>query len=526
MSRLSVLLPVLAAAFFAAGCDRPAQTGADAAFTPPAILVRGNGGEPGTLDPALAEDVHAFNVLADLYEGLLVEAADGTLIPGVAESWSISDDGLRYEFRIRNDARWSNGDPVTASDFVRAFDRVTAPETQSAYAFLLAPLARSGAPDDATLVLELAEPASHFLSVLAMPVAFPMHPDAALPDSFAGPGKFVGNGPYLLTSRKPDGPIRLRRNPLYRDADSVSIEEVEYLPIVEDETEFNMYRAGQLHVTYSVPSTQVHRLRDELPDELRIAPKLAFYYLAFDLSQAPLDDVELRKALSLAIDREQIVALIGRGELPAYGIVPPGVTGHTGASYDWAELPAGQREVLARTALANAGFGPDQPLTVTLTYDAGDIHERIALAVGSMWEQVLGVDVEFVKLEWQLYLDTRARRDEWQVMRFNWFGDYNDPMTFLEIFDSGSPQNLPGYANDGYDRLLEQANRETRPAERGRLMTEAEQAFIADYSIAPLYFYVSKHLVKPFVAGYEDNALDRHPSKYLRFEKPARGEAK
>ncbi len=495
-------------------CTHPNDSG----LTSEQLLRRGNIEDPGTLDPALAEDVHAFNVLIDLYEGLVAANAHGELVPGVAESWSISDDGLLYTFVLRPTARWSNGEHVVPSDFVRALRRAASPETLSAYSFLLEPVEKVTAVDDSTLAIRLAQPSPHFLGVLAMPIAFPIYGDGANPARFHDPDSFVGNGAYVLATRQAGLPIRLRRNTHYWDAESVQIAEIEYVPVADEVAELNMYRAGELDITGVIPSSHVEIVKRDLPAETRIAPSLAFYYFAFDLTEAPLDSRELRQALSMAINREQLVALLGRGEQAAYSIVPPGVANHQGARYAWQDMTAEDRHEKAREIFERAGYGPGEPLQLKVTYDVGDVHERIALAVSDMWREVLGLEVELEKKEWKYFLDTRENREQWQVMRFSWFGDYNDAATFTDIFQSASSQNLPHYASAEYDAKTAQAAVELNPEARSKLMSEAEEILLNDYPIAPLYFYVSKHLVKPTVTGFEDNALDRHPSKYLSLE--------
>ncbi len=527
---LTWLLGGLLVAVLATGCQEPISSSTDQDAAREQILRRGNGGDPGTLDPALAQDVHAFNVLVDLYEGLVSEGPDGSVVAGVAESWVISDDGRRYEFALRPDAKWSNGEPVVALDFVRAFRRVAEPGTESAYSFLLEPLENFEAVNagekpaselgieaihERLLVIRLNRSASYFLSILAMPIASPLH-ENSLEETLGKDGRsLVSNGAYTLKSRQILGPIELLRNPYYWGAESVSIDRVVYLPIVNESSELDMYRAGEIDITDSVPTHDLARLMEKHPGEVRIAPKLALYYVAFDLSEAPFDNKELRTALSMAIDREQIIRLTGRGESPAYGIVPPGVANHVGATYKWRDLESSEREERAREAFRAAGYGAENPLRIKLTYDTGDIHERIALAVTGMWRDVLGVETELEKLEWKYFLSTRENRGAWDTMRFAWFGDYNDPMTFAEIFRADSPQNLPQYKSDEYDEILDSAMVELDTARRLEQMTRAEQILLDDYPIAPLYFFVGKHLVKPHVRGFEDNVLDRHPSRFL-----------
>lgn len=498
-----------------AACAPPAETGRS-------VLHRGNGGQPGTLDPALAEDIHAFNILSDLYEGLIAEAANGDLVPGVAESWQLHDGGRTYRFTIRDNALWSNGEPVLAADFVRAFRHVASPETGSAYAFLLEPISNFSAVNagemaperlgvtavsERLLEIRLASPANHWLSVLAMPIASPMPTNT---------DEKISNGAYSLTEHHVGGEIRLQKNPHYWAAASVEIDEVVYLPVVNPVAEYDMYRAGEIDITNTIPSESIRTARENFGNQVRIAPSLALYYLAFDLSDAPLDSLTLRQALTMAVDRERLVELIGRGEQAAYSIVPPGVAGYESVSFDWRGLSNIEREQRARELYSAAGYSSATPLNIRFIYDAGDIHERVALAVTAMWRDVLGVETRIEKREWKYFLDTREQRDEWDVMRFAWFGDYNAANTFLDIFRSRDTQNLAGYESPRYDELLTAAAGQNEAQTATALMRDAEAELIGDYPIAPLYFFVSKHLVKPHVLGFENNVMDRHPSRLLR----------
>lgn len=523
---LAVLLTVSLA------CERKADSGKrDASIESTTVLRRGNGGDPQTLDPARAEDVHAFNVLTDLYEGLVVVDARGNVIPGVAERWDISSDGLLYTFYLREAARWSNGQPVSAEHFVAGFKRALSPSTASAYGFLLHPVRNAeevslgqqplsalgiSAPDERTLTIELRAPASHLLSVLAMPIAFPHWPGKTKnAGQFGRPQEFVGNGPYVLEDWKPGSRIRLRKNEHFHDESSVRIDVVEYYPIQDLLTELNMYRSGELDITASVPGPNVRSLRNTHKSELRIAPSLAVYYLAFDLSEPPLDNKALRQALTMAIDRRALVEIIGRGEQPAFGLVPDGVSDYTPARFEWNELTDTQRESEARRLFESSGYSASEPLQLTLLFDVGDIHERVALAVSAMWRDVLGVSVHLDKREWKYFLDTRHRRGEWQAMRFTWAGDFDHPSTFTGILHSASPQNLPGYRNPRFDEIIEEAAATHDSNAQARLIASAENLMLDDYPIAPLYFYVSKHLVKPSVQGFHDNVLDQHPTRFL-----------
>lgn len=518
--------------FLFSACDYPStQSGVKAPSAAKLVLRRGNSADPETLDPVLAEDVQSFNILFDLYEGLVVEGADGSLQPGVATHWEISEEGRRYTFYLRSDAIWSTGEPVTAANFVAGFRRAVSPESLSPSAFLLAPIKnfreiQAGeldavalgvyAKDPQTLIIELASPTPYFLGILAMPLAGPQYgngmPD---PDQFHAPGLFVGNGAYVLQEWSILDRIRLRKNPTFHDAANVAIEFIEYLPIDNPMTEFNMFRAGELDITAVVPTAQIASLRESRAQELHIAPALALYYIAFDLTEPPFDNTALRQALSMATDRRALVKLLGRGEQPAFGLVPPGVTGHRPAAYAWGDKADAERIAAARELFRQATTGRDKPLDLTLTYDTGDVHETIALAVTAMWRDALGINVRLQKKEWKLFLATRDDRPAWQMMRFAWFGDYNDASTFTDIFRAGSPQNLPLYRSDDYDRLLDLASRSGSGEERTSLLHAAERQLLDDYPIIPLYFYVSKHLVSSAVKNFESNVLDRHPSRFL-----------
>lgn len=491
---------------------------------------RGNVGDVTTLDPAIVEETHSFNVLFDIYEGLVAVSESGQIIPGVAESWTVSEDGLVYTFKLRDDAKWSNGEAVTALDFVRSLQRVAAATTLSTYSSLLSPIenfddVRAGRIDpeqlsvfadaDGQLIIRLGEVCPYFLQLMSMPVALPVYGTDPTPEQFKDPRQFVGNGAYIVEKRVLGHSIVLRRNPHYWDAESVRTDKIEYFAIVDELAEFNRYRAGELDVTASVPAGHLEKARREFPDHVRIAPTLALYYMAFDTTEPPFDDARLRKALSMSINRQQLVTLLGRGETPAKNVIPPGIANYAGGVSMQPQTSFANQLSLARELYADAGYGEERPLDLRLVYDAGSVHETIALAVSAMWEDSLGVRVELDKREWKYFLETRSQRSDWDVMRFAWFGDFNDPSTFLDIFRSDSDQNLSGYANADYDEALSTANRSTDPANRSALLRDAEARLLDDLPIAPLYFYVSKRLVNPRIGGFEDNILDRHPSKFL-----------
>ncbi|MDJ0927014.1 MAG: peptide ABC transporter substrate-binding protein [Gammaproteobacteria bacterium] len=496
------------------------------------ILRRGNGAEPQGLDPHRVEGVPASNILRDLYEGLVSEAPDGSLIPGVAESWAVSDDGLIYTFRIRPDARWSNGDPVTARDFEFGLQRTVDPATLSRYSSILFPIVNAEAIangelppdqlgvvaiDDAILEITLQAPTPYLLGLLTHSTTYPVH-RASLEEHgerFARPGTLVSNGAYQLTDWVVQSHIKVERNPEYWDDANTTIDEVWYYPIENYDAELKRYRADEIDITDNVPINQLDWIRENLGDELEIAPYFGSYYYGLNLTAPPFkDQPKLRTALAMAIDRDIITGKVaGSGEIPAYGWVPP-VPGYEGQQPDWAGWTQEQRNEAARRLYAEAGFSDERPLKVELLYNTNENHKRIAVAIAAMWKQTLGVETSLLNQEWKVFLDTRANMDT-EIFRAGWIGDYNDAYSFAQLMHSTNEQNDSGYFNTVYDDLLDRAAGEPDPQARAELMQQAEAQLLADLPIIPIYFYVSKHLVKPWVGGYEGNIMDRHYSKNL-----------
>lgn len=496
------------------------------------ILRRGNGAEPQGLDPHRVEGVPGSNILRDLYEGLVSEAPDGSLVPGVAESWSVSDDGLVYTFKLRPDARWSNGDPVTARDFEFGLQRSVDPATLSRYSSILfpiinaEPIANGDMPpdqlgvtaiDDTTLEIRLQAPTPYLLGLLTHSTTYAVHRPSLEEhgDRFARPGKLVSNGAYRLADWVVQSHIKLERNPEYWDDANTTIDEVWYYPIENYDAELKRYRADELDITENVPFNQLDWIRENLGDELIIAPYFGSYYYGLNLTAPPFkDQPKLRTALAMAIDRDIITGKIaGAGEIPAYGWVPP-VPGYEGQQPDWAGWAQEQRNTAARRLYAEAGFSAERPLRVELLYNTNENHKRIAVAIAAMWKQALGVETSLLNQEWKVFLDTRANMDT-EIFRAGWIGDYNDAYSFAQLMHSTNEQNDSGYVSDVYDDLLDRAAGEADPRRRAELMQQAEAQLLEDLPIIPIYFYVSKHLVKPWVGGYAANIMDHHHSKDL-----------
>lgn len=527
-ARLGLLLLIGAAALSLWSCSAGEDPTAD-----PSVLHRGLSSDPESLDPHKARSVQAADILRDMGEGLLAYSASGELMPGVAESWQIAQDGKTYTFTLRDDARWSNGDPVTAEQFVFSLRRLVDPATAAFYGQMLGEIVNAReilagdklpgdlgveAAGDRTLVIRLEKPVPYLLSLLTHPSAFPVHPGAIEEhgDAFARPGRLVSNGAYMLSGWEPGAVIQLVRNPYYWDDASTSIDAVHHHVLPQEMTELNRYRAGELHITSSVPPDSFELVRENLGDELHVAPYLGVYYYGFNLTRPPFrDSPQVRRALSMAVDREVLVASItGRGEQPAYSWVPPGVDNYRPIQLSFASMTQDERNAVARRLLREAGYGPDNPLSIELRYNTSDTQQRIALAIQSMWREV-GVEVELINEEFQVLLANMRERVVTQVFRSSWVGDYNDAHTFLSVMESGSPSNMPGYTNSEFDSLMQRAAAQVDPKTRRLHLEEAERVLLSDHPVIPLYFYVSKHLVSPRVRGWEDNVLDYHYSRHL-----------
>lgn len=532
-----VVLGLTALGLAACGPAETPESGTRMAADAGVVFHRGNGAEPDTLDPHRSEETAAAAILRDLYEGLTTETADSTVVPGMAESWEISDDGLIYTFRLRENARWSNGDPVVAEDFAAGMRRSVDPATASTYAQMLWPIRNARAItegrmavdelavsvlEERVLRIELEKPAPYFLGMLTHSVTYPVHRPTLAEHGgrFARAGIKVTNGAYQLDEWVVQSHIRLRRNPYYYDADNVQIDTVYFHNTEDVNSEFNRFRAGELDFTIQIPNTQIDSIRRNLADSLHVAPYLGTYYFSVNLSRPPFDDVRVRQALNMAIDREIIVERVtGVGERAAYAFVPDGTANHVPVRFDWADWPVERRHAEARRLLAEAGYGPDNPLRLELLFNTSENHRRIAVAVASMWEQVLGVRASPLNQEWKVMLQTRRDLDAWQVMRFGWIGDYNDPFTFLEILQTGHGQNIVGWSNEAFDTLAIEAQLERDLEARAALLAEAERVMLADHPLIPLYFYTSKRLVRPYVKGFEANIMDRHYSRHFRIER-------
>ncbi len=502
------------------------------------VLHRGNAAEPGTLDPHKASGTWENNILGDLFLGLTTEAADGSIIPGSAESWTISDDGLTYTFKLREGLKWSDGEPVTAEDFVFSLQRILNPELAAEYAWILyvienaeaintgkeADFSKLGATalDARTLQVKLASPAPYFLAQLVHYTAYPVpkHSIEKLGDDWLKAGNMVSNGAYTLAEWVPNSHIKAVKNPNFYDAANVKIDTVFYYPTEDQEAALQRFRAGELDTQDDFASESIDLLRKELPNETRISPYLGIYYYVFNTKKEPFGDARVRQALSMAINREAITdQVLKTGELPGYSFVPPGTENHGGPTYvDWKDTSYAERVEKAKQLLAEAGYGPDKPLKFQLRYNTSINHEKIAIAIQAMWK-ALGVQAELFNSETAVhYNDLEA--GVFDVARAAWIADYNDAQTFLALLETkAGAQNYGRWSNAEYDALMEKAAVTADLAERGKLMAQAEAIAMTEQPVAPIYYYVSKDLVSTKVAGWVDNVFNIHRSRFLSVQR-------
>jgi len=518
---------LIAAVFLDSGCKKN---------SPRADLVFLNGAEPDSLDPALITGQPEGRIVSSLFEGLLAFDAAAHPQPGVAEKWEISADKRVYTFHLRHNARWSNGDPVTSGDFVASWRRTLTPEAASDYASQLY-FVKNGKPfnegtlkdftqvgvkvlDDFTLQVTLENPTPFFLDLCAFPTLYPVHMATVqrFGDDWIKPGKLVCNGPYILDAWRINDRIRLVKNPHYWDAAHVALNTVDVLPVSNANTALNFYLMGAADLLIDkslVPVSLISELRKR--SDYHAAPFLGTYFLRFNCTRPPFNDARVRKAFALVVDRDLLVSKItGQGELPASGFVPPNAGGYTSTA-GLARDPE-----LAKKLLADAGYpgGRNFPHIVYL-YDDKELSEKIAIELQDMFSRELGINIDLLKQEWKVYLNSMSRID-YDMCRSSWVGDYADANTFLNMFVTGDGNNDTGWSNAAYDKYIAAAAREADVQKRFDIFHEAEKILVHDEApVCPLYFYVGIQLYDADkIGGIQANLLDEHPIKTMYRKAP------
>jgi len=499
------------------------------------ILLLGNGAEPATLDPQVATGVPEHNILGALMEGLTNHSPtkDFVMDPGVAESWEHVDHRI-WTFQLRADAKWSNGDPVTAKDFMFSWQRILEPALASQYAQMLylmkgARAYNKGdlkdfsqvgckAVDERTIEIELIEPTPFFPQFLGHYSWFPVHEATVrahgevydLNNPWAKEGRFVGNGAFNLSEWKMSQLIRVTKSETYWDRANVALNEVHFFPIENENTEERAFQGGQLHATSILPLAKIPVYRDEYPEFFRSDPNYATYFYRINVTEKVLENREIRHALSLAIDRQQLVEkLLNGSPRPATGLVPSGLEGYKTAEqlrFD----PEYAANVLAKAGYPNGeGFPPMEILINTM-----EAHRQIAEVIQEMWRNHLGIEVTIRNEAWKVYLESQ-RLKKYQISRAGWNADYLDPTTFLEMFIKDGGNNNTGWSSAPYERLLDQARSETDPARRFAILGQAEELLLNEMPIIPIYWYTRVRAVRPEVEGWNSSLIDTHPLKHV-----------
>jgi oligopeptide transport system substrate-binding protein len=500
-------------------------------------IVIGNGAEPATIDPARVEGRPESNLTVELFEGLVTQDANGKVMGGVAEKWESKDGGKVWVFTLRKNAKWSDGSAVTASDFEYGFKRNVDPKTASYYSWYLGKASNVlnataivegkkqpselgvKAINDTTLQITLEHPVAYLVSTLIHGSLMPQ-PRKLIEkfgDKWTDPANIVGNGPFKLAERVVNERIVMVRNPHYWNNPKTVIEQVTFLPIVNQSAEYQRYRANAIDMTTDggVPADQVAQIRKEITDELALWPQLGSYYYNYNFKLKIFEDVRVRKALSLAINRDVITKqILNTGEVSAYGMTPDIADGYKPIVNDWQKLPQAEREAQAKQLLLDAGYSASHPLKFPLLYNTNEQHKKVALAIAAMWKRLGAVEVDLVNQEWKTFLDSRNRGD-FVLTRGAWVADYNEASTMIDVFHSKHGSNDGKYNNPKYDEIIDKAKITLDAGERTKLYQAAEQILAQDFPAIYLYHYSNRRLIKPWVKGYGRNPLGRIQARDL-----------
>lgn len=500
-----------------------------------ALYRRGNDADPETLDPHLSSTVAEAHILRDLCDGLLTYDNRGAIIPGAASAWTVSEDGLTYEFTLRDDGRWSNGEPVTAQDFVYSLRRILTPATAAKYAEVLFPI-RDAAPvnrgekpvealgvsasDPLRLSVSLEQPTPYFLELLTHQTALPVHRASVerFGGAFTRPGNLVTNGPYRLRDRVPGDRITLETNPHHPQAKTLAIARVAYLPTPDLSGAVRRYAAGEIDSLADLPGDQMEALRRRFGDQVVLGPALGLAALVLNTRKAPFDDLRVRRALSLVIDREYLAdGLYGGTMSPAYSLCPPGLDNYrTPPEAEGRQGLPIDHEAEARRLLAEAGFGPGRRLAVEYRFNVSDNNRNTAVAISEMWRD-LGVETRFVYTDAKTHFAYLRDGGDFDIARMSWVADYSDPQNFLFLLQTGNDGfNAGHWSNAEYDGLMTRAAAERDIPRRADLLFDAERIALRELPWIPLMHGRSKALIAPRLSGYHPNLRNAAPTRFLR----------
>lgn len=495
----------------------------------PMVINRGTSAEPPSLDPNMAAGTLASPIINDLFTGLLSRGPDSLPAPGAAESWEISDDRKTYTFRLRPNLRWSDGRPLTADDFVYSYRRIVDPKTASRLVGMYFPIKNTrsimegklppeslgvSAPDDRTVVIELNEPTPYMLELLSnlQSVPVPRHVIEEHGNGWTKPGVMVSNGAFYLADRVPQSYIGLKKNPYFYEADNVRADVINWHPTQDLATSLKRFRAGELDIILNFPPSEIGWIRENLADSLYITPIPGTYFLVPNTRKPPLDDVRVRKALYLAIDRDAIAnRLLKTGVSPAWSQVSPALSTYPGIEMDEAKMSFAERQELARKLIRESGYDTSQRLE--LAYDTNEENRKIMVAIAAMW-QAIGVRTELINVEFPM-LFRKVRMHDFALSRWFYIAPFDDAYAMLQVFTADNPNNWPGIVNPDFDEMLRQSNYINDPAERQAMLQDAERELMSDYAVIPINFYVGRRLISPRVKGWVDTPAGPTLSRYL-----------
>ncbi|MCA3555701.1 peptide ABC transporter substrate-binding protein [Aestuariivirga sp.] len=517
-----------------AGCSMLAMT-ATGAFAE-VVYNRGNSADPESLDPHKTSTTYEANILRDLFMGLMVQDAKAEVQPGAAESYTVSADGKTWTFKLREGALWSDGQPVTADDFVFSWRRLVDPATASEYAYMLAPVVNAEditagkmKPDQlavkaigpGTFEVTLKAPTPYFLEMLTHQATYPVSKASIdkLGADFVKPGNLVSNGAFVLKEFVPNDHIKLARNDKFYDAANVRIDTVNFIPTEDRSTAVKRFEAGEIDSNDDLPTEQLADLRAKFGDQIRIGPYLGTYYYAFKTDKKPWDNVKLRAAVSQAIDRDYLAEKVWQNTMiPAYSFVPPGIAGYGMRTTDYAGKSQLDREDEARKVLAELGYGPDKPLKMEIRFNTSENHKNTAVAIQEQLKP-LGIDVTLVNTDTKTHYGLLEQRGDFDIARAGWIADYKDPENFLALCKTGTGNNYALYSNKDYDDLMAKAAAAATPGDRMKALSDAEAIGVArDHCVVPLLYYSYHNLVSNKLRGWEDNVMDVHPTRFLSKE--------
>jgi len=497
------------------------------------VYNRGSAADPESVDPHKTSTVYEADILRDIFLGLVTEDAKSEAIPGAAESWTVSDDGKTYTFKLRAGATWSDGTPVTADDFVYSWRRLQDPATAAEYASMLYPVVGAEefntgkgkgedmgvkAIDANTLEVTLKAPTPYFLEMLTHQSTYAI--SKANVEKFGAdwvkPGNMVTNGAYTLTEFVPNDHIKLTKNPKFYDAANVKIDVVNYIPNEDRSAAMKRFEAGELDSYADLPTEQLADLKAKFGDQIRVGPYLGTYYYAIKTDKAPWDNVKLRNAISEAIDRDFLAEKVwSNSMLPGYSMVPPGLEGYKPAMASFAEKSQIDREDEAKKVLEELGYGPDKPLKMEIRYNTSENHKNTAVAIQEQLKP-LGIEVSLLNTDTKTHYGHLEQKGDFDVARAGWIADYSDPESFLGISVKASGNNYSGFNNEKYETLMKEAAAAGGdPAKRLDLLSQAERVLIDEVGNIPLLYYSFKNAVSTKIAGWEDNVMDRHPTRFI-----------